>query len=157
MVLVASASLVTALPATTSDAAAAKSVTIRVLVTPVTRTLKDVPPKTLKTSGEWSKGDRLTGTSILRNAVAQFGKPKGARVGTSSFTDIALSSQMVREDGVARFPGGTIQVRGVAPIGPTVKIAVVGGTGIYAGATGVVEGRHLANGVTLNVCRLKLA
>jgi len=49
-----------------------------------------------------------------------------------------------------------VHVRGVAPIGPTVKIPVVGGTGIYAGATGVVEGRHLPNGVTLNVCRLQL-
>ena len=152
----ASASLVVALPAAASDAATARSLTIRLLVTPVTRTINDVPPKTLRSTGEWSKGDTLSGTSILRNFVPQFGKPKGARVGTSSFKDIALSSQMVREDGVARLPGGTVHVRGVAPIGPTVKIPVVGGTGIYAGATGIVEGRHLPNGVTLNVCRLQL-
>jgi hypothetical protein len=155
-VLLASLSLVMVLQAATSDAAAAKSVTIRVLVTPVTRTIKDVPPKTVRLKGEWSKGDTLRGTSILRNAVSQFGKPKGARVGTSSFTDIALSSQMVRTDGVARFPRGTLHIRGVTPIGPTVKLPVVGGTGIYAGATGVVEGRHLANGDTLNVCRLQV-
>jgi hypothetical protein len=142
--------------AATSDAAAGTSVTIRVLVTPVTRTIEDVPPRTLKTTGEWSKGDTLSGTSILRNATAQFGKPRGARVGTSSFTDVALSSRLVREDGVARLPGGTVHVRGIAPIGPTVKIPVVGGTGVYAGARGVVEGRHLANGVTLNVCRLQV-
>jgi hypothetical protein len=155
-VLLASLLLVMALPAAASDNAAAKSVTIRVLVTPVTRKIKDVPPKTLKVRGEWSKGDTLSGTSILRNAVPQFGKPKGARVGTSSFTDIALSSQMVRTDGVARLPGGTLHIRGVAPIGLTVKLPIVGGTGIYAGATGVVEGRHLANGATLNVCRLQV-
>ena len=65
--------------------------------------------------------------------------------------------RLVARNGVARLPGGTIQVRGVAAIAPTVKLAVAGGPGIYAGATGVVEGRHLANGVTLNVCRLKLA
>ena len=155
-VLLASLLLVMALPAAASDAAAAKSVTIRVLVTPVTRTIKDVPPKTIRSTGEWSKGDTLSGTSILRNFVPQFGKPKGARVGTSSFTDIALSSQLVREHGIARLPGGSVHVRGVVPIGPTVKIPVVGGTGIYAGATGVVEGRHLANGDTLNVCRLQV-
>ena len=155
-VLLASVSLVMALPATASDATAAKAVTIRVLVTPVTRTIKDVPPKTIKLRNEWSKGDTLSGTSILRNAQPQFGKPTGARVGTSRFTDIALSSQMVRTDAVARFPGGTLHIRGVAPIGPTVKLPVVGGTGIYTGATGVVEGRHLANGDTLNVCRLQL-
>jgi hypothetical protein len=155
-VLLASVSLVMALPAAGSEAAVAKSVTIRVLVMPVTRTIKDVPPKTFKVTGEWSKGDTFSGTSILRNAVSQFGKPKGARVGTSSFTDIALSSQMVRTDGVARLPGGTLHIRGVAPIGPTVKLPVVGGTGIYAGATGVVEGRHLANGDTLDVCRLQV-
>ena len=154
--LVVSSSLALALYAATSDAAAGRSVTIRVLVTPVTRTIEDLPPKTLKTTGEWSRGDTLSGTSILRNARAQFGKPRGARVGTSSFTDTALSPRMVREDGIARLPGGTVHVRGVAAIGPTVKIPVVGGTGIYAGATGVVEGRHLANGVTLNVCRLQL-
>jgi hypothetical protein len=155
-VLLASVSLVMALPAAGSEAAVAKSVTIRVLVMPVTRTIKDVPPKTFKVTGEWSKGDTFSGTSILRNAVSQFGKPKGARIGTSSFTDIALSSQMVRTDGVARLPGGTLHIRGVAPIGPTVKLPVVGGTGIYAGATGVVEGRHLANGDTLDVCRLQV-
>lgn len=152
----ASASLVVVPPAAASNAVAATSLTIRVLVTPVTRTINDVPPKTLGTTGVWSKGDTLSGTSILRNFVPQFGKPNGARVGTSSFEDIALSSQMVREDGVARLPGGTVHVRGVAPIGPTVKIPVVGGTGSYVGATGVVEGRHLANGVTLNVVRLQL-
>jgi hypothetical protein len=152
----ASASLVVALRAAAFDAVAARSLTIRVLVTPVTRTIKDVPPKTVRSTGEWSKGDTLSGTSILRNFVPQFGKPKGARVGTSSFTDIALSSQMVREDGIARLPGGTVHVRGVVPIGPTVKLPVVGGTGIYAGSTGVVEGRHLANGDSLNVLRLQL-
>jgi hypothetical protein len=133
-----------------------RSLTIRVLVTPVTRTIEDVPPKTVRSMGVWSKGDTLVGTSILRNFVPQFGKPRGARVGTSSFEDVALSSQMVREDGVARLPGGTVHVRGVVPIGPTVKVPVVGGTGVYAEARGVVEGRHLANGVTLNVCRLQL-
>jgi hypothetical protein len=154
-VLLASVSLAMALPAATSDAAAIKSVTIRVLVQPVTRSIKDVPPKTLKL-GEYSKGDTITGTSILRNYVRQFGKPKGARVGTSHGVTTALSSQTARTDAVARFPGGTVHARGKGEIGPTTKVTVVGGTGVYAGATGVVEGSHLASGVTLEVLRLQV-
>ena len=57
----------------------------------------------------------LGGTSILRNAVPQFGKPRGARVGT---------------------------------------VAVVGGTGRYAGATGTMGGHHLPSGVTEDVARV---
>ena len=144
-----------ALPAATSDASAAKSLTIRVLVQPVTRSIKDVLPKTLNL-GEYTKGDTITGTSILRNYVRQFGKPKGARVGTSNGVVTALSSQTARSDAVARFPGGTVHAHGVGEIGPTTKVPIVGGTGLYAGATGVVEGSHLANGVTLEVLRLQV-
>jgi hypothetical protein len=146
---------VTALPAATSDAAATGSVTIRVLVQPVTRVTKDVPPKTIKL-GEYSKGDTITGRSILRNYVRQFGKPKGAQVGMSHGVTTALSSQRARFDAVARVPGGTVHVRGEAAIGPTVTLPIVGGTGIYAGATGVDFGSHLAGGVTLEVLRIQV-
>jgi len=149
-------SLVMALPAAASDAASAKSVTIRVLVQPVTRSIKDVPPKTLTNLGQYSRGDTITGTSVLRNYVRQFGKPKGARVGTSHGVTTALSSHTARSDAVARFPGGTLHARGEGEIGPTLKIPIVGGTGVYAGATGVVEGSHLASGVTLEVLRLQV-
>jgi len=76
-------SLVLALPVAASDTAATKSVTIRILITPVMRTFTDVAPKTHPMTGEYTKGDTLKGTSILRNAVPQFGKPNGARVGSS--------------------------------------------------------------------------
>lgn len=120
---------------------------------PVTRSIKDVPPKTLNL-GEYTKGDTITGTSILRNYVRQFDKPKGARVGTSHGVTTALSSQTARSAAVARFPAGTVNARGEGEIGPTTKVPIVGGTGLYAGATGVVEGSHLAGGVTLEVLRL---
>jgi hypothetical protein len=152
-VLVAPVSLVMALPAAASDAAAARSVTIRVLVVPVTRGMNDVPPKTMGL-GEYTRGDTIRGTSILRNAVPQFGKAKGARVGTSSFVITALSSQTARDDTVARLPGGTVHGRGVARIDPNPKVPIVGGTGRYAGATGVVEGQVLANGDQLDILRL---
>jgi hypothetical protein len=35
-------------------------------------------------------------------------------------------------------------------------VAIVGGTGLYAGATGVVAGHHLPSGVTLDVARLRV-
>ena len=153
--LLAAVSLVMALPAAASDAVAAKSVTIRVLVIPVTRSIKDVPPKTINL-GKWTKGDTITGTSILRNAVAQFGKPKGARVGTSSFVIVTLSSRRARDDAVARLPGGTVHAHGVGEIGPNPKVPIVGGTGRYAGATGFVEGRVLPSGQQLDTLRLRV-
>jgi hypothetical protein len=144
-----------ALPETASDAVAAKSVTIRVLVIRAARSIKDVPPKTMNL-GEFTRGDTIRTTDILRNAVPQFGKPKGARVGTGHGVTVVLSSQMARSDGVARFPGGTVHTHGVGKISPNPTVAIVGGTGLYAGATGVAEFSHLANGVTLSVLRLQV-
>jgi hypothetical protein len=153
--LLASVALLMALPAAAADAGATTSVTIRVFVIPVTRTTKDVPPKT-RGFGEYTKGDTISGTSILRNAVPQFGEPKGARVGTSSFVITALSSQTARTDAVARFPGGNVHARGVGRIEPNPKAPIVGGTGLYVGATGVVEGRVLASGKQLDILHLQV-
>ena len=155
--LLAPLALVMALGAAASDTTAAKSVTIRVLIMPVTRTFTDVAPKTHATRGEYTKGDTLTGTSILRNAVRQFGKPKGARIGTSRFVETALSPQRIVFDGVSRVPGGTVHARGVMhEVAGKLTVAVVGGTGLYAAATGVIEGSHLPSGVTLDVARLQV-
>jgi len=154
-VLLASLSLVMALPAAASDEAAAKSVTIRVLVVPVTQSVKDVPPKTINL-GEFTKGDTIWRTATLRNAVPQFGKPKGARVGTSRGVTIALSSQTAKSDGVAKFADGTVHTHGMGEIRPNPTVAIVGGTGRYAGATGIAEFSHLANGTTLSVLRLQI-
>jgi hypothetical protein len=153
-VLLASAALVMALPAAASEAAGAESVTIRVYVKEVTQSIKDVPPKTL--SGyEYTKGDTIRGTEILRNAVRQFNKPTGANVGSDRYVIFAVAYQKVRVDFVTRFPGGTVHAHGVGKPGSG-KVPVVGGTGLYAGATGVAEGRHLANGKKLNIYRLRI-
>jgi hypothetical protein len=154
--LLASLSLVAALPAPASDTAAARSVTIRVLVTPVTRSFRDVAPKTHGTTGAYTKGDTLRGTSIFRNAVRQFGKPKGARIGTSRFVFTALSPRRFRFDGVSRFPRGTVHSRGVVEVEGHPKVPIVGGTGLYTGATGVVESPLLGKGVLLDIIRLQL-
>ena len=154
-VLLASVSLVMALPAAASDAATAKSFTIRVYVKEVTQSIKDVPPKTFALTREYTKGDTIRGTEILRNAVRQFNKPKGANVGTDRYVIIAVAWQKLRVDFVTRFPGGTVHAHGVGRPGSG-KVPVVGGTGLYAGATGVAEGRHLANGKKLNIYRLRI-
>jgi len=144
-----------ALPAAAADAAATKSFTIRVYVKQVTQSIKDVPPKTLRLAHEYTKGDTISGTEILRNAVRQFNKPKGANVGTDRYVITTVAWQKVRVDFVTRFPGGTVHAHGVGKPGSG-KVPVVGGTGRYAGATGVAEGRHLANGKKLNIYRLRI-
>ncbi len=154
--LLASVSLVMALPAAASDAATAKSVTIRVYVKEVTQSIKDVPPKTFWLGHEYTKGDTIRGTEILRNAVRQFNKPKGAIVGTDRYVIVAVAWQKVRVDFVVRFPGGTVHAHGEGKAGSGPEVPIVGGTGLYAGATGVVEGRHLANGEKLNIYRLQI-
>jgi hypothetical protein len=153
--LVAFLSLVTALPVAASHTAAAQQVNIRILITPVTRTFTDVAPKTHATTGEFTKGDTLKGTSILENATRQWGKPKGARIGTDRFVETALSPQRIMFDGVSSLPGGTVHARGVMrEVAGKLTVAVVGGTGVYTGATGVIEGSHLPSGVTLDVAHL---
>src|SRR5919198_3855037 len=97
-VLLASASLVTALPAAASNAATAKPLTIRVYVKEVTQSIKDVPPRTLRLAHEYTKGDTIRGTEILRNAVRQFNEPEGANVGSDRYMIIAVAWQKVRAD-----------------------------------------------------------
>jgi hypothetical protein len=153
-VFLASVSLVMALPAAASDAAAPKSVTIRVVVKEVTQSIKDVPPRTFALEHEYTKGDTIRGTELLRNAVRQFDKPKGATVGTDRYVITAVALQKIRVDFVTRFPGGTVHAHGVGKAGSKPEVPIVGGTGVYAGATGSIEGRHLANGEKLNIYRL---
>ena len=76
--------LVMALPANASESRDQASLTLRVISTPDREVLRDQPPKGLG-RGEASKGDVVSGTTILRNAVAQFDKPKGAVVGRDRY------------------------------------------------------------------------
>jgi hypothetical protein len=145
-----------ALPASASAAGVGKSLTIRVFVVPVTRHVKDVPPKRFNL-GEKSKGDTFSGTSILRNAVPQFGKPKGARVGTDRFVQVWLTPKRLSIDVVGRLPGGTLHAYGVGSIETNrPKVPIVGGTGVYAGATGFVLGQVLPSGQQLDTFTLHI-
>ena len=118
--------------------------------------MRDVPPKGLA-QGNASKGDSVSGTSILRNAIAQFGKAKGAVVGgdTYSFTFTTPSKALITVK--AKLPDGTIRAKGRADFsGQRLIIPVIGGTGAYAGARGTSESESLSGDRSLNVYRLRL-
>jgi hypothetical protein len=129
--LVVLAVLALAFAATT---AAASPPTLIVLVSTTTSSSQvDRKPKDVVNAG-----DTETSTSRLVNARAQFGKPNGAAVGSDRGTVTYTGPHSARMKAVTKLPGGTLVVSG--PIeslgGNTVSIAVVGGTGIFAGAQG---------------------
>ena len=87
--------------------------------------------------------------------MRQFNKPIGARVGTDRYVEITLAQQRATVDFVTTFPGGTLHAHGEGKRGKP-EVPIVGGTGLYAGATGSIEGQHLANGEKLNIYRLQI-
>lgn len=147
--------LAVALPAQAARDTQSKTMTIKLVsVTTQVRLQRDVAPKNVA-----SKGDVLSQKSVLRNAVAQFGKPKGALVGSDSGTMTLVSPTVVNTKGTAVLPGGTIRFAGqISEAAASVNISVTGGTGRYAGARGRLEVRSLdASGArTTNVYRLTL-
>jgi hypothetical protein len=132
-------------------AAQAENLTIQVTSVVVKVTAVDKKPKGT------SRGDRLIQRNKLINTVAQFGKPKGARVGIDEGTITFTSAHTERYDGVARLPDGTIRIKGEVRLilGGGIRIPIVGGTGKYADATGTL---YVAAGEerVLNVYRLTL-
>ncbi len=135
------------LPAT----AQAETVTIR-----VTSVLVSMKPIDTKPKGT-SKGDRIVYRDTLENAVPQFGKKTGAKVGSDHGTMTFTSAHTARFDGTARLPGGTVRIKGPvrALTSSILQVPVVGGTGRYASAKGTLTvgpGEKRA----LNVYELKL-
>lgn len=117
--------------------------------------LTDKPP-----SGP-SKGDVLVGTSVLRNAAAQFGKRVGARVGSDRFREVLESATVSSIRVTASLPGGTITCRGKRYADRSrATLRVTGGTGRFADAAGTCEAsaapRNPYGADSLNVYRLQL-
>ncbi len=125
--------------------------TIRLISTAGQINYRDRPPQ-----GP-SKGDVLSGPSILRNAVAQFGRPKGAVVG-HDYEVLTLSSPTVGVANVRVYlPGGTLRVKGrINASASAGTIQVVGGTGRYANARGTSYIRDLSGRRSLNVYHLQI-
>jgi hypothetical protein len=134
------ASLATfATPSLAAHSGVASPTTIAVISIDTSEHSSDVSPKGT------SVGDVYSGTTRLVNERAQFGKPKGASVGTARNSLRVISARPVRFYGeiFTRLPGGTVHAKGVlsTPASPndTPHIRVIGGSGVYAGVTGRVS------------------
>ncbi len=132
-----------------APAAAAKTVTFEVTSVSLAVTRHDVPPKGA------SRGDTITYRDRLLNAAPQWGRAKGAVVGSDRGTMTWTSARTATFKGVAQLPDGTVDIEGaVVPVqGGYLAFPVVGGTGRYLRARGFVL---VGPGTTraLNVYRL---
>jgi len=108
-----------------------------------------------------STGDTVHETSRLLNEVAQFGKPRQAVVGSDSAVQrLRLGPRSLTVNGTAELPGGTLLFRGKVEryARGGIVIPVVGGTGRYLGAEGILWIVTVRDPVrTLNIYRLTYA
>jgi hypothetical protein len=116
-------------------AAQAKTLTIQ-----VTSVVISFTPIDKKPTGT-SKGDRVIQRNRLMNAVRQFRKQKGTRIGTDHGTLTYLGAHRASYVGVAQLPDGTIRLAGIVLLieGGGIRIPVTGGTGRYEGAKGTLS------------------
>ena len=137
-------------------AASQATTTIRLVSGNARESVTDKAPKELS-RGVGSKGDVISGTSVLRNAVRQFGKPLGAVVGRDSYSFTFVSPTEAVIDVRVQLPGGTLRARGRMRLsqGDRIVVTVTGGTGKFAGARGTGEARALSPNESLNVYRLR--
>lgn len=143
-----------ALPAHAEPSAGAKTQTIQLVSTAKgkPRVLRDRVPK-----GTLSPGDVFSESSTLRNAVAQFGRPKGAIVGSDVATYTLVSVSRADVKGTARLPGGTIRIAATLTSQRIPSFRVIGGSGAFAHARGALELRESsAPGSALNIYHLRL-
>jgi hypothetical protein len=147
------ASTLLALAALLAGSAAALEgpMTIRVISSVNSLHTIDKPPK-----GKANAGDAVVMADRLSNDIAQFGRRKGAVVGRDQARMTLLQDGSVRVTGTATLPGGTIRFAGrIDSTGRSATVPVVGGTGRYERARGVIVITDLdEQGTALNVFRL---
>ena len=139
---------------TTRASTGPRTMTIRVLASVTKANPVDLPPRNVQ-----NKGDRVFVESQLRNAVPQFGQPKGSIVGIdySTITYISSTTRLVSVQ--VTLPGGGLRLRGTLNVSnprALVKIPVISGTRDFEGATGYSEARSAPGQQTLNVYHLRL-
>jgi len=143
--------LVLALSASAARNAGAASLTIRLESTVQSSRAVDLVPK-----HRLSRGDTASIGSILRNAVPQFGRAKGAVVGSDRAVFTVLSPPWSSVKVKVRLPGGTLLVQGRVRIGQLrAVVPVLGGTGRFANARGSCEVRSLLDR-SINIYRLRI-
>jgi hypothetical protein len=104
-----------------------------------------------------SAGDSFFSASRLQNAVAQFGRAKGAVVGSDRGTARFVSATEASVTGVATLPGGSLWFRGRIKEGRVELVPVVGGSGRFARARGTLAITYLGRpGTALNVYTVTL-
>lgn len=145
---------VLALPAQAADGSGNAAVTIRLLA--VNGTLKVVTDKVPKNRP--SKGDVVEERTTLKNAVRQFGKPKGAVVGSDVGRYIFTSATTASIKLTVKLPGGTLRCTSRVTATAETPLKVVGGTGAFAGArgTGAITPAPAALKGAYNTYRLQL-
>jgi hypothetical protein len=106
--------------------------------------------------GAASKGDVVWIRSVLRNQVAQFGRPTGAIVGRDYAVFTFLTARTARLNVKAWLPGGTLRTRGEGDITRTLRSAlIVSGTAKFEGARGTHVARDF-QGHSTHVYRLRV-
>jgi hypothetical protein len=130
--------LMLALPAKAAPKADSATMTIRLFSTSMfSKVLAERPPSGI------SKGDFIVIESTLRNAVAQFGRPKGAIVGSDMVTLTVRSPTHAYAIVESKLPGGSLRAAGRFRFGAKQAYPVTGGTGTFAHARGTGEARAL--------------
>ena len=129
---------------------AKRTMTIRLVSTITSHTETDRPPK------GGSKGDKAYVRSTLRNAVPQFGRPKGAVVGSDYEVFTVVSPSVVDVAVAVILPGGTLRLHSRFDDSTPPLLRVVGGTGRYRQAGGTSAGENLPDGRSRNTYRLRL-
>jgi hypothetical protein len=127
--------IILTLPAHAARQGEATTMTIRLISTETyAKVLTDRAP-----TNEASRGDVIVVGSTLRNAVAQFGRPKGAAVGEDTVIFTMRSRTRAEVIVESTLPGGWLRAAGRVRLGPRQTYPVTGGRGRFANARGTGE------------------
>lgn len=146
--------LLAACPLQAASQVHARTITIRLIATEDSaKRIEDRAPEFVT-----SKGDVIVVNSLLRNAVAQLGRPKGAVVGGDSATFTVLTTRQGDLSIEMRLPGGILWAGGRVRFGPVQTYSVTGGTERFRHARGTGESRAVGTSGNrrLKVYRLRL-
>jgi hypothetical protein len=138
--------------------ASAVSADTRMTIT-ITSQMRNYTQHDLAPKGKENKGDWFRYRALLRTVGPLFGKKtKNLPVGWEAGTQTYINKVDARIKGTATFPGqGTIKFRGVMRTlkNGMIRVPVVGGTGKFKGATGVLL-IGAGNLTSVNTYRLKI-
>ena len=104
---------------------------------------------TLDPQGDPNVGSRLILTKALYNRAPQFGRGKGARVGSVEVVCTVVSEARAQCTVTAHVPNGEIVAMGAMSLSDkglsSNRFAIVGGAGAYSGARGEVDSRDVSS------------